>query len=186
VRGNLIYLLDADTLISADRVYYPLNRFPVFWRWLRHYGTQGTIKVPAEQYEEVVAGTGPLVDWLDEEESKTALLFDEEVDPTLVARVTSDGYAADLNEAELETIGRDPFLIAHGLVAPANRCVVSFEVSAPSKQRANRKVPDVCAAFGVRCVNLSLPPSLPSRSTSSSSARPVPGTPAATSMRSPD
>jgi hypothetical protein len=27
----LLYLLDADTLIRADNLYYPLARFPVFW-----------------------------------------------------------------------------------------------------------------------------------------------------------
>jgi hypothetical protein len=151
---DVIYLLDADTLISADRTYYPLNRFPIFWNWLRHHGSKGSIKIPVEQYEEVIAGKGALVDWLKEEESKTALLFDEEADPSIVAKVTTEGYAPDLNEAELETIGRDPFLIAYGLAAPANRCVVSFEVSAPKKERANRKVPDVCSTLGVKCANL--------------------------------
>jgi hypothetical protein len=150
----VIYLLDADTLISADHTYYPLGRFPVFWRWLRHQGTREIIKIPTEPYEEVIAGRGELVDWLKEKENKEALLLDEESNQEFVAKVTNEGYAPDLNEAELETIGRDPFLIAYGLVAPNNRCVVSFEVSAPKKQRANRKVLDVCATFNIRCVNL--------------------------------
>jgi Domain of unknown function (DUF4411) len=146
----VIYLLDADTLISADRTYYPLNRFPIFWHWLCHHGIAGNIKIPAEQYEEVTAGNGDLVDWLKAEENKEALLFIEEANLELVAKVTNEGYAPDLDEAELVTVGRDPFLIAYGLAAPANRCIISFEVSAPKKQRANRKVPDVCATFGTR------------------------------------
>ena len=68
--------------------------------------------------------------------------------------VTAVGYAPDLDEAEQVIVGRDPFLIAYGLTASDERCVVSFEVSAPSKQRANRKVPDVCAQLGVKCVTL--------------------------------
>ena len=36
---------------------------------------------------------------------------------------------------------------AYGLAAP-NRTIVTKEVSAPSKKRANRKVPDVCNSFG--------------------------------------
>lgn len=150
----MIYLLDADTLISADRTYYPLNRFPVFWKWLCHNGDRGNVKIPTEQYEEITAGRGELVDWLKDEDNKNALLFGEEVDLDLVARVTTEGYAPDLNDAELETVGRDPFLIAYGLVAPTNRCVITFEVSAPAKQRANRKIPDVCAGFSVRSANL--------------------------------
>jgi Domain of unknown function (DUF4411) len=150
----VIYLLDADTLIRADTTFYPLKRFPVFWQWLRFNGSAGNIKIPLEQYEEVTVGKGELVEWLKEEENREALLFTEEVDPNLVARVTVEGYASDLDEAEQETVGRDPFLIAYAVVAAAERCVVSFEVSAPSKKRANRKVPDVCADFGVKCITL--------------------------------
>ncbi|HWX84999.1 MAG TPA: DUF4411 family protein [Xanthobacteraceae bacterium] len=150
----MIYLLDADTLIRADTTFYPLRRFPVFWQWLRFNGSAGAIKIPFEQYEEVTAGKGQLVEWLKDEENREALLFTEEVDPNLVAKVTVEGYAPDLDEAEQETVGRDPFLIAYAVVAAAERCVVSFEVSAPSKKRANRKVPDICADFGVKCITL--------------------------------
>lgn len=150
----MLYLLDADTLIRADSTYYPLQRFPVFWDWLRYNGTAGMVKVPLEQYEEVVAGHGDLVDWLKDDETKKALLLDEEADPALVAEVTAEGYAPDLDEAELEKVGRDPFLIAYGYAAVGERYVVTFEVSAPRKTRANRKVPDVCGALGVQCRTL--------------------------------
>jgi|SRR6185312_6623484 len=150
----MIYLLDADTLIRADSTYYPLNRFPVFWQWLQYNGEIGNVKIPSEQFEEIVVGNGDLVDWLNEQENKDALLFGEEVDQALVAHVTTNGYAPDLNDAELVTVGRDPFLIAYGLVDPNERYVISFETSAPSKRRANKKVPDVCAALGVKCATL--------------------------------
>ena len=100
----MIYLLDADTLIRADSTYYPLRRFPVFWEWLRYHGAAGSIKIPFEQYDEVVAGKGELVDWLKAEEIKVALLFEEDADPILVARVTQIGYGADLNETDVEKI----------------------------------------------------------------------------------
>ena len=95
-----------------------------------------------------------MVDWLNTDENKNALLFAEQVDPDLVAAVTATGYAPDLDAAELVTVGRDPFLIAYAMAAPADRCVISFEVSSPSKTRANRKVPDVCNSVGVRCATL--------------------------------
>lgn len=150
----MIYLLDADTLIRADSTYYPRKRFPIFWEWLCHHGISNNAKIPREQYSEVVAGKGLLVDWLKESDVKNALFFNEMPDPQLVAHVTALGYAPDLDAAELITVGQDPFLIAYGLAAPTDRCVVSFEVSAPSKKRANRKVPDVCAQFGIKCINL--------------------------------
>lgn len=147
---TVIYLLDADTLIRADSTYYPLKRFPVFWEWLRYKGFASHVKVPLEQYEEVINGKGELVDWLKDEETKAALLLDEEADPALVAEVTIKGYASDLDEAEQEKVGRDPFLIAYAYASPGERVVVSFEVSAPSKSRANRKIPDICKELGVK------------------------------------
>ena len=75
-------------------------------------------------------------------------------DPGLVTEVTERGYALDLDEAEQEKIGRDPFLIAYAYAATEERLVVTFEVSAPKKQRANRKIPDVCRELGVSCVTL--------------------------------
>lgn len=93
------------------------------------------------------------MDWLKEESTREALLFDEEADPTLVAEVTLDGYG-ELDENDIEKVGRDPFLISYGLADKGHRCVVTFEVSAPSKQGANRKVPDVCTSLGIICCNL--------------------------------
>lgn len=150
----MIYLLDADTIIRADRTYYPQKRFPVFWQWLVYQGDLGNIKIPHEQYNEIVVGKGDLVDWLKDEDTKASLLLDEEAVPELVIRVIEEGYAADLDEAEQDTLGQDPFLIAYALADIDDRCVATFEVSAPSKQRANRKIPDVCAQFGAKCGTL--------------------------------
>lgn len=150
----MLYLLDADTLIKADRTYYPLQRFPVFWEWLLYHSEIGKVKIPQEQYDEVVVGKGDLVDWLSDKAKKDALLLPGVVNPQLVSTVIEQGYAPDLDETELQTVGQDPFLIAYGLVSIADRTIVSFETSAPAKQRANKKVPDVCASFGIKCITL--------------------------------
>ena len=76
------------------------------------------------------------------------------VDQALLSHVIVHGYAPDLDETELITVGKDPFLIAYGLVSVADRTIVSFEVSAPAKQRANRKIPDVCVGFGLKCITM--------------------------------
>ena len=72
----------------------------------------------------------------------------------LLVRVIEEGYAPDLDATELITVGKDPFLIAYGLVSTADRTIVSFEVSAPAKRRANRKIPDVCAGFRLNCITM--------------------------------
>lgn len=150
----MLFLLDADTLIRGDREFYPLRRFPVFWRWLLHQGETGQAKIPIEQYEEITVGNGELVDWLCEAGVKDALVLDEEANPEAIAMVLAMGYGHNLNEDEVELLGRDPFLISYALADPPNRTVVTFEVAAPNQRRGKRKIPDGCAPFGIQCCNL--------------------------------
>ncbi len=102
--------------------------------------------------KKVKDGNDALAVWLRDQTNKEALLLDEEVAPAVVARVIIHGYAADLNDIEVEKIGRDPFLVAYAL-AGQGRCVVTTEVSKPKAMRANRRIPDVCAGFGVACID---------------------------------
>ena len=117
-------------------------------------GETGNVKLPLEIVEEITGGREDdhLCIWMKDEENKAALLLVEEVDNALVQRVVVEGYAPDLSDDELEIVGRDPFLVAYAM-AQADRCVVTTEVSAPSKIRQNRRLPDVCKQFGVRCID---------------------------------
>lgn len=145
-----VFFLDANVLIDAHRDYYPINRVPEFWDWLAYQAQLGRVKMPVEIFEEIVAGSGALVDWLKSEEIRTTILLDEDSDPDRVRAVLAIGYAADLTDDEIDTIGKDPFLIAHAAKDRGSRTVVTAEVSKPSKRRANRHVPDACADNGVK------------------------------------
>ena len=147
----MLYLLDANVLIDANRDYYSIDRVPEFWEWLVHMGNQGNVKIPIDVFEEIKDGKDDLALWAKKEETESALRLNEEVDPAIVSRVMNDGYAADLTDDEVEKLGRDPFLIAHAVEQNNLRCVVTTEVSKPKRQRANRHVPDVCDTFNVPC-----------------------------------
>lgn len=149
----MLYLLDANVLIDANRDYYPITRVPEFWEWLAHNGAESRVTIPREVYEEVKDGDDDLGKWARETDIKAVLLMDEEANVSLVSRVINEGYAPDLADDEVEKIGRDPFLIAYALAAPRDRCVVTTEGSRPKRQRANRHVPDVCKNLGVLCRN---------------------------------
>lgn len=149
----MLYLLDANVLIRAHEDYYPIDRIPQFWTWLGGLGTNGIVKVPYEIYTEITVSTGPLHDWLTDASVSKAMLLDMTTDPKDLNQVLTKGYAPDLNDSEIEEIGQDPFLIAYALRKSGETTVVTKEVSAPSKQRANRRVPDVCATFGIRSIN---------------------------------
>jgi hypothetical protein len=147
-----LYLLDANVLIRAHADYYPMDRIPAFWSWLLSMATGDVIKMPMEIYHEVAASADLLGTWLKRSEVRTAIVLDEATSGSRVRRIIIEGYAPDLNDVELEEIGRDPFLVAAALGGP-DRVVVTREVSGPSKKRANRKLPDVCAQFGVPVIN---------------------------------
>lgn len=152
----MLYLIDANVLITAHNLYYPVDAVPEFWGWLAYQAQNGAVKMPLEVFEEVKDGSTDeekdlLYGWISEEAHKAALLLDEEVDPAIVADVVANGYANDLTDQELEQIGRDPFLIAYALASKEERSVVTTETSAPKKQRQNRRIPDVCATFGANC-----------------------------------
>jgi hypothetical protein len=40
----MIYLLDANILITASRNYYPIDRVPEFWEWLVYKATTEVVK----------------------------------------------------------------------------------------------------------------------------------------------
>ncbi len=154
----MIYLLDANVLMTAHNTYYPIDRVPEYWEWLIYQAEKGRVKVPLEIFEEVKEGPDEegkdlLFDWINTEETKEALLFLEEADPDSVNHVVTVGYANDLTDSEIEQIGRDPFLISYALNHAGQRCVVTNEVSKPSRIRQNRKVPDVCNDLGVRSID---------------------------------
>ena len=156
--ANVIYLLDANTLIDAKRDYFEFERVPEFWDWLQDQGSKGRVKIPVEIYEEFEEAKNSdgdrdsLSEWASDDNVKKALLLNEEVDQKIVSRVISEGYCPNPTDQEIETIGRDPFLIAYALVDPEKRVVVTTEVSKPTKVRANRHVPDVCRAMGIRSI----------------------------------
>lgn len=155
----MLYLLDANTLIDAKRDYYPIDRIPEFWDWLVFQGKEGNIKIPIEIYEEFKdkedseGNKDSLALWAEQEEVRTALLLIEDAQPDHVARITYGGYVPNPTDDELVKIGRDPFLISYGLLDSNHRTIVTTEVSKPSRTRANRKIPDVCNDFDIRCIN---------------------------------
>ncbi|MDZ7859775.1 MAG: DUF4411 family protein [Candidatus Krumholzibacteriota bacterium] len=149
----MLFLLDANVLIDANRDYYSIDRVPEFWDWLEYKGNGGEVKIPIEMYEEIAEGNDNLGNWTKRPDIERAILLDEDVEESLVEKVIKEGYASDLTDVEVEKIGRDPFLIAYGLQDIEERRIVTTEVSKLTKIRANRHIPDVCDDFGLLAIN---------------------------------
>lgn len=151
----MIFLLDANVLIDAKRLYYLFSSVPEFWEWLTYQGGQGNIKIPLETYEELSKGNDDLATWIKRKEVKNSLLLKEEVKIDCVQRVIKEGYSDDLTDVDVERLGNDPLIIAHALQPSNNnqRCIVTTENSKPSRKGANRHIPDVCNSLGIKCCN---------------------------------
>jgi hypothetical protein len=142
-----VFLLDSNVFISAHRDYYPPDRVPEYWDWLVHQADAGAIKVPQPIWDEIKPHDEELKGWLQIHQNSFLLNPDES--DVRVADVLAH-YGENLTDDELEQIGADPFLIAAALHYEA--VVVSKEGSKPSKERANRRVPDIRNAMGVLCI----------------------------------
>jgi uncharacterized protein DUF4411 len=144
----LLYLLDANTLIDAEQLYYGFDQVPEFWDWLLAEGAAGRVKMPSEIWQEIKGSRSDLGKWINKKATKDVLILDEQPDLGLVQHVLDRAYAPDLTDSEIEQIGADPFLAAYGLVSP-DRVVVTKETSKTTQVRARRKLPDACVIVGV-------------------------------------
>ena len=52
----MVYLLDANVLIDANRDYYPISSVPEFWDWLVDRAFKQQTKILLEIYEEILKG----------------------------------------------------------------------------------------------------------------------------------
>jgi len=147
-----MYLIDANVLIRAHGDFYAIDRVPQFWDWLVDQGQKDKVKIPYEIHDEIVAGDDALASWGKDPEVKASLLLDEAPNPELVQQVLTQGYEGndpDFTDVDVQKIGRDAFIVAYAL-AGSDRIVVTREVSASSKRRGNRKIPDACNGCGVK------------------------------------
>ena len=106
----MLYLLDANVIITAKDSYYAVDQVPEFWEWLVHQGEQGKLKIPRELFDEVSPGHDkghPFFAWRKDKATVQALLLDEEVDRDVLQRVLDEGYGQNLTDNELITIGAE-------------------------------------------------------------------------------
>lgn len=153
----MLYLFDANVLITLNNTYYAIDQVPEYWDWIQYQAEMGNIKLPVEIMNEILAGKDSqkakddrLLKWIIQPEIQKILVLDERVNDDFLRRVIEEGYGPEVTDTELEVIGRDPFLVAYGMADQGNRCIVTTEVSAPSRQRQNRQLPNVSEQFGIQ------------------------------------
>ena len=121
---------------------------PQFRDWILAQADAGTIKMPFEIHGDIAQGDGEHAEWITQARVRQALALQDEVDAGALNHVFARACGENLTDAELVEVGRDPFLVAHGLVCE-DRVIVTNEVSMLSRVGSGRKVPDACDDCGM-------------------------------------
>lgn len=150
----MLYLLDANVLIAANGLHYPVEQIPQFWNWLADELKSGEVKMPREIRQEIDPNDVAFANWISKHESD--LVLDEEVDDVLLNKVREQAYRCGrqepLNENEIDKISADSMLISHALKSN-NRMIVTRETKDPNKKYSNTKIPNACERMKVKWVN---------------------------------
>jgi predicted nucleic acid-binding protein len=149
-----VYWLDTNVFIQAKNGPYNFKVFGVFWAFLHEQITAGTIRCPKMVYQEIVTNEDSLDDlakWI-KSRRQSGLVVDADRDVQKAMTMVSDhvlkNYAQ--HHAAQFLSGADPWLIAHAL--HTNGVVVTHESTRHPNAKTVR-IPDVCAAIGVPCMD---------------------------------
>jgi hypothetical protein len=151
--GDPIYLLDANALIQAARQYYAFDIAPRFWTMLVEHAKAGKIGSIDRIADELAKGNDALAAWAKSDFASAFLTTDDGAVLASYRHVMTwvERQAQFFDAAKAEFAGvADGWLIAYAIAKDCT--VVTHEAYAP-QVRKNVPIPNVCAAFGVRCVD---------------------------------
>ena len=141
------YCFDSSAFIEGWRRLYPPDSFEPLWVYFGELTREGRLLAPYEVYREIQKQQDDLHAWVKERE-KTLFYPDDEPIQLATRDVLSDFER--LTDTSKYRDRADPFVIA--LARITDRIVVSEEPpGGPNRPR----IPDVCRAYGIRCITLS-------------------------------
>ncbi len=142
----MAYSIDTSSLIWAWRFAYPPERFPSVWARIENLIRAGDLKASRMVLAELARQDDDLHAWA---EAKPNMFIDLDEAQQRELRDIMAGHPAIVQPGE-DRVNADPFVIA---LARCRAMVVVSE-ERRSGNPATPKIPNVCAARGVRCINL--------------------------------
>lgn len=151
----MAYCLDANTFIEAKNRYYGLDFCPAFWDWLDREAEGDELLCVRAIYDEIAGGGDDLAGWVRARNGHKWLcrIDAEEVQTAFQAVVRHvEGRRGHYTDDAITRFmaGADPWLIAYCLAF--GHTLVTHERADPNAHRVV-KIPDVCAALGVACID---------------------------------
>lgn len=140
-----VYSIDSSSLIHAwNRAYRPKN-FPTFWRLLEDLIDEGRLKASIEVYNELKKKDDEVCAWAKSHKESLFVEIDEPTQDKVVELMSDYPTLVDTTKGRS---GGDPFVIALALTGSPKLVVVTQE------DRGRMRIPDVCSAMTVECINL--------------------------------
>ena len=126
----------------------------MFWAFLHEQIDAGTIRCPKMVYQEIVNNEEPrddLANWI-KNRRQSGLFVDPEADVLKAMNEVADPVIANYGQQHAGHFlsGADPWLIAHAI---HGKGIVVTHESAKRPDAKTARIPDVCDAFKVPCID---------------------------------
>jgi hypothetical protein len=150
---QLRFLLDANVLITAHRLYYAFDIAPGFWRVLIEQAEKGHIISIDRVRDELIASKDALSNWVRSAFGPWFMSTDDEevfqsYEEIINWSMEQDQFL-DYAKAEFASVA-DSWLIAY---AKAYGCTVVTNETYNKEIRRKIQIPNVCEAFGIEYMN---------------------------------
>ena len=159
----MLYLLDANTFISAKNDFYAYDIVPTFWQVLLEKFRSGSVKVIDAVFEELLKGKDNLTDWVRENIQKAEdvngqdYVIQSKQDANVIenyriiaSMIYRNTQYSDENKQKFLSVA-DPWLVA--AASTYGDAVVTFEKLAGADTK-KIKIPDICQQMNVQCIDL--------------------------------
>jgi hypothetical protein len=147
------FWLDTDSFVTPYRTAYRFNTVPKFWEFLERQSKKQVIVSSELVLQELTSGDpDELGIWAKQQQGTLFLMPTADVQKAysqIAQNVKSNKQYKDYHVHKFLD-NADPWVIAHAKALGGT--VVTFEKSEPSSTKP--KIPDVAAAFGVKCINI--------------------------------
>ncbi len=139
------YVIDTCSLTELRRT-YPFKMFAPVWNKLKELVNSGIIISTEEVFEELKINDDEVFQWA-KENSQMFVPIDESIQIQVRELLKTHSNLLDIKNKRSSA---DPFVVALALL---NKCTVVTEEK-PSGGPNKSKIPDVCKAYKVKCINL--------------------------------
>jgi len=143
-----IYSFDSDSFISAWRIYYSITSFPGVWECFDQLITNRRVRCAEQIVGEIERGGDELWEWVAQRRKKLSYPTDDAVQKAERQILRTH---PNLVEPNGKSAG-DPWVIALAIVMGAS--VVTFEVPITDPRSTKVKIPNVCRAYNIPCINV--------------------------------